>query len=196
VAQPSINDWQSVSAPTGLHLLSNHATALLLAQDTAHPTGTYLHIIMKVRKNNSPEIVSMTEVQGTLPSRDEAASRVALIVNENNQPTSVEFLPEDPLLIRGFEDPGNRKGEFIAQSDFATIAIDIPNDIGEAASGTVSLELSRVQRFASGTIHQTSGEASLVQQLKSDNVLKRESRLSGSQLKSAATDVSKTKSMP
>ena len=138
----------------------------------------------------------MTEVQGTLPLRDEAASSVALIVNENNVPTSVEFLPEDPFLVRGFEDPNNRQGEFTTQSDSATITVDIPSDLGDAASGRVSLDVSRVQGVAAGNIQPATPDATLLLQLKNSDRLKRESRLSPVKLKNAARDMSKVKAMP
>jgi hypothetical protein len=177
-------------------VFSNHASVVHPDQDSPQATGTYLHIVMKVSKNNSPEVISMTEVQGALPLRDEAASSVALIVNENNQPTSVEFLPEDPFLVRGFEDPGNPKGEYTAQVDSATITIDIPNDIGEAASGRVSLELSRVQGAAAGNIQVATPDATLLQQLKTSDRLQGAGRLSESKLKKAATDMKRVKSIP
>jgi hypothetical protein len=151
---------------------------------------------MKVRKNNPPEVISMTEVQGTLPPQDEAASSVALIVNENSAPTSVEFLPEDPFLVRGFEDPNNRQGEFTTQTDSATITVDIPSDIGDAASGRVSLDLSRVKGAAAGNIQSATSDATLLLQLKNSDRLKSEGRLSESKLKNAARDMSKVKSMP
>jgi hypothetical protein len=177
-------------------LFSNHANAVHRGQDTPQTTGTYLHIVMKVRKGNSPEVISMTEVQGALPPRDEAASSVALIVNENGQPTSVEFLPEDPFLVRGFEDPNTRQGEFLDQADSATITVDIPNDIGEAASGRLSLELSRVRGAAAGNIQPNTPDATLLLQLKTSDRLTREGRLSEGKLKTAARDTTKVKSMP
>lgn len=185
--------WESRSLSS--LLLSNHASVIHPSQDTPQATGTYLHIVMKVRKGNSPEVISMTEVQGTLPPRDEAASSVAFIVSENNQPTSVEFLPEDPFLVRGFEDPANRNGEFTAQADSATITVDIPSNIGEAASGKVSLELNRVQGSAAGNIQSALPDATLLLQLRTSDRLKREGHLSESKLKSAARDVTKVKSM-
>lgn len=187
--------WQE-SRPLSSLLLNNHARVVHPDQDIPQATGTYLHLVMKVRKNNSPEVISITEVQGTLPPRDEAASSIALIVNENQQPTSIEFLPEDPFLVRGFEDPSNRQGEFTAQTDAATITIDIPDDIGEAASGRVSLELSRVRESAAGNIQRATPDATLLQQLKTSDRLKREGRLSESKLKNAARDTTKIKSMP
>jgi hypothetical protein len=190
----AFSPWQSGSLSS--LIFSNHASVVHPGQDPPQATGTYLHIVMKVRKNNPPEVISMTEVQGTLPPQDEAASSVALIVNENSAPTSVEFLPEDPFLVRGFEDPNNRQGEFTTQTDSATITVDIPSDIGDAASGRVSLDLSRVKGTAAGNMRSATSDATLLLELKNSDRLKSEGRLSESKLKNAARDMSKVKSMP
>jgi hypothetical protein len=187
-------DWQNGDDAFS-RVLSHHAIRNIGPQNNLTPeNGTYLHVVMQVHKNGSPEIINLTQVQGPLPISAATASSSAFIINERNQPPNVEFLPDDPFKIRGFEDPKDRQGEFSAQVDSATITVDLPRiEIDDAAAGKVSLELNQVRGSAEGNILQNLTGATFLQQLRTTGRLKQQTKVTEGNLKQAARDSSKVR---
>ena len=189
--------WKTGDSAFDRMVFANHVRTRTAEQNALNQEiGSYLHVVMQVHKNGSPDIVNITQVEGPLPINGAVASNSAMITNESNQPATVEFLPDDPFKIRGFEDPKDRRGEFSAEVDSATITVDLPRlEMADAAAGKIRLELSKVSGTADGTIPQTLTGAALLQQLRTAGRLIRQATVSEGKLKNAARDMSKARTI-
>ncbi len=190
-------DWKTGGLVVNRMVFANHVRSRGSEPNAPNQeNGSYLHVVMRVHKNGSPDIINITQVEGPLPLSAGLASNSALIMSESNQPATMEFLPDDPFKVRGFEDPQDRRGEFIAQVDSATITVDLPRfDIADAAAGKISLELSRVRGAEEGNISPGLTGAALLQQLRTAGRLTRQTKVSEGKLKEAARDTSKARSI-
>jgi hypothetical protein len=102
---------------------------------------TYLALVVKLGPCSScVSIEKATQVPGRLVTRNVRSSMIYEITKKGES-FFVGFLPDDPLLVRGFSLPSKRD-ESISRAESATIPIYIPNaDLKMAMEGRLGLKI-------------------------------------------------------
>lgn len=183
----------ATGAATGAHgprqsLFVNASLPLGFGQtQTPSPQpGSYLQVVVRLKKGGSPTLIKITEVEGILPQQDQQASNTVVEAKSGAETLGIQFLQDDPFIVRGFADPNNPdRGELFKETDEATVVIRVPKtDLGLAASGPgVSLKLYEVKPEPS--LYLDPNAVSNIDQLKARGVLDEQTRVPANKLKDA-----------
>ncbi len=107
---------------------------------------SFLNVVLRIKPDAPAEVLKATEVSGKLISRGEAVSDFIYEITRDNRTLMVGFLPEDPFLVRGFEDPAHKRGENLGQGKSATIVFNVPEtDMASATQGRIGFRYYKVQ---------------------------------------------------
>lgn len=107
---------------------------------------SYIQMVIKVRKNGDSEVIKATEVQGTLMPQVEPVSNYIYEITDGGRTLSAEFLPEDPFVVRGFNDPNSNQGELLREAETATIVVKMPKtDLLDSPQSRLSLRLYQIR---------------------------------------------------
>jgi hypothetical protein len=110
-----------------------------------------MNLVLRVSKSGPAQVLKATEVKGSVIPRKQPNPAYFFAITKNNKPSSAEFLPEDPFLVRGFIDPAHKeKGEKLMHAESATIIVNVPKtDI--AAAHSLGLQLYSIAPNAVGS---------------------------------------------
>jgi hypothetical protein len=149
-------------------------------------SGSFLQVVVRLKKGGNATPVKITEVEGVLPPQDQQASNTVVETTSGAQTLGVQFLQDDPFTVRGFTDPNNpERGELFEETDEATIVIRMPRtDLNSAAAGPgVGLKLYEVKPESS--LFVDTNTVGNFEQLKSQRVLEEQTRVPPGKLKDA-----------
>lgn len=159
--------------------------------------NSYLQVVVRLKKGGTATPVKITEVEGVLPQQDQQASNSVVEATSGGQTLGIQFLQDDPFTVRGFADPNNpERGELFEETDEATVVIRVPQaDLNLAATGPgVSLKLYEVKPEPSPYLDPNAVEN--IEQLKSQKVLKEQTRVPAGRLKDAVNKRTDVRSIP
>jgi hypothetical protein len=149
-------------------------------------SGSFLQVVVRLKKGGTATPIKITEVEGVLPLQDQQASNSIVEATSGAQTLGVQFLQDDPFTVRGFTDPNDpERGELFEETDEATIVIRVPRtDLSSAATGQgVGLKLYEVKPEPSPYVDTNS--VGNFEQLKSQGVLEEQTRVPAGKLKDA-----------
>jgi hypothetical protein len=105
-------------------------------------SNSYLVFVLKIyASNRSIHVLKATQVSGTLVQRQGPSSKTIYEITKDNQSLAIGFLPEDPLVTRGFPSQSHPM-ENMGRGESATILVDAPfADLKDARDGRLGIRL-------------------------------------------------------
>jgi len=159
---------------------------------TAPPGGSLaavapdsVNLVVRVTDSGSA-VVDIQAVEGNVSQPAQPSGDFVLEVARALQPSEVSFVPEDPLLIRGFADPKGEPFELIERGESATIVVSAPRvSVADLAEGNVTLRLYKLSA-AAGELPAVPIDAAILSRLKAQNLVAKQFEVSPDKLRSAA----------
>lgn len=109
----------------------------------------FMNVIVRIRKNEKPSVLKVTEVTGKLVSSQQAAPPYFFAFTKDQVTNYADFVSEDPYVVRGFADPEHpEQGEKLIEADSATIILNIPRTDIASATHDLGMQLYRLDPAA------------------------------------------------
>jgi len=118
---------------------------------------TYVNMVIRISKDNPPQILRATQLNGRVVPLSSSVPSYLFAFAKNERPSYVQYLTNDPFIVRGFADPNHtERGEKLLQSDTATVNVNVPNTDMSSATKDLGLQIytvnpSGMEAFAKST---------------------------------------------
>ena len=97
-----------------------------IAAAAAPPSGSYLHLVLRVSKHGAAEVLSVTEIAGEPLMSDEVIGGFVYRVELGGETVSAQSLP-DPFALRSFPGPeGTPEGHHFGRAEVASVVVKVP----------------------------------------------------------------------
>jgi hypothetical protein len=107
---------------------------------------SFVNVTLRLREDEKPEIIRITEVEGKLVERQGPASEYIYEITKDGKAYSVGFLPQGGFGLRGFGDPGDSRKEKKGETKFTTVILSIPNTSLDALRrGRIGLRIYKIK---------------------------------------------------
>ncbi len=122
-SQPEIDPERAGKPPQGEG--EQQPRPAVAAVAAAAPSGSYLHLLLRVSEDGAAEVLSATEIAGEVRMSDEVSGGFVYRVELGGEMVSAQSLP-DPFTLRSFPDPEGPEGHHFGRAEAASIVVKVP----------------------------------------------------------------------
>jgi hypothetical protein len=117
------------------------------AATEAPAPGSHLHLVLRLKQDGDPEVVSAVEVPGELVTSDVPAGDFVYEVTSNGQPLAVQAVP-DPFEMRSFPGPQGSpiQGHHFDRAKTANVVVKVPQtDLARINRGKFAVSFYKIK---------------------------------------------------
>jgi hypothetical protein len=156
-------------------------------------TGTtYVNLVMRISKDKPPQILRATQLSGRVISRSNSIPSYLFAFTKKNRPSYIQYLPDNPFMVRGFVDPKHpEKGETLLESESTTVIVNVPDTDMSSATKDLGLQVFSVSPAGMKSVTESGaiGADALLSKLKNSNGVSMKAELPSSQLGQAVKSI-------